>query len=159
MKIEFDVQMNAKKLYDYSLYHTYRSFSGLLGTAMGALLILYFLSTGQILYLIFGIIVILYLPIALYLNAKKQMVSVQSYKEPLHFCISDEGMEVSQGEVKQLQEWEKVQKVVSTGQSIILYTGKTIATVIPREDMGDKTEEVIQTISRNVPPKRVKIRF
>lgn len=159
MKIEFDVQMNAKKLYDYSLYHTYRSFSGLLGTAMGALLILYFLSTGQILYLIFGIIVILYLPIALYLNAKKQMVSVQSYKEPLHFCISDEGMEVSQGEVKQLQEWEKVQKVVSTGQSIILYTGKTIATVIPREDMGEKTEEVIQTISRNVPPKRVKIRF
>lgn len=159
MEIEFDVHMSTGKLYDYSLYHTYRGFTGLFGTAVGAVLLFYFVRSSQPMYLIFGLITILYLPIALYVNAKKQMLMVAAFKEPLHYRLSAEGIEISQGEEKQTQGWDGVLKAVSTGQSIILYTGKAVASILPRDDMGEQTEQVIKMISQNVSQKRVKIRF
>ena len=35
MELEFDVKVNSKVLYDYMLHHTYGSFQGVLGTAVG----------------------------------------------------------------------------------------------------------------------------
>lgn len=159
MELEFDVHMSTANLYDYSLYHTYRSFSGILGTAVGVLLLANFVHSHQILYLIFGLITVFYLPIALYMNAKKQMLAVPAFREPLHYRLTESGIEVSQGDVTQSQEWSAVLKAVSTRKSIILYTGKAVASILPRDDMGSKTEAVIKMISANVEPNRVKIRF
>lgn len=159
MELEFDVHMSTSVLYDYSLYHTYRGLSGILGTAVGVLLIANFVNSHQIIYLIFGLITVGYLPIALYMNAKRQMLAVPAFKEPLHYRFTEEGIEVSQGEVTQSQEWSAVLKAVSTKKSVILYTGKAVASIFPREDMGSQTEAVIKMICAHVEPKRVKIRF
>lgn len=159
MELEFDVHMSVANLYDYSLYHTYRGFTGILGTAAGVLLIANFFNSHQLLYLIFGLITVFYLPAALYFNAKKQMMVVAAFKEPLHYRLTDEGIEVSQGEVRQTQEWSAVIKAVSTRKSIILYTGKAVASIFPRDDMGTRTEAVIKMISTHVEPRRVRIRF
>lgn len=158
MELEFDVHMSTSVLYDYSLYHTYRGLSGILGTAVGVLLIANFANTHQILYLIFGLITVGYLPIALYMNAKRQMLAVPAFKEPLHYRLTEDGIEVSQGEVTQSQEWSAVLKAVSTKKSVILYTGKAVASILPRVDMGSQTEAVIKMICAHVEPKRVKIR-
>ena len=45
MEMEFDVKVTAGALYDYLLYHTYTSFSGMLGTLAGVFLIMAFVST------------------------------------------------------------------------------------------------------------------
>lgn len=159
MELEFDVHMSTANLYDYSLYHTYRGVSGILGTAVGVLMIANFVNSHQILYLIFGLITIFYLPVALYMNAKRQMLAVAAFKEPIHYRLTEEGIEVSQGDVVQSQEWSAVVKAVSTRKSIILYTGKAVASILPREDMGSQTEAVIRMVCAHVDPKRVKIRF
>ena len=45
MELEFDVKVTAGALYDYLLYHTYTSFSGMLGTIAGVLILIVFAST------------------------------------------------------------------------------------------------------------------
>ena len=35
MKLEFDIKITAKELYDFMLYHTYTGFSGLFGSGIG----------------------------------------------------------------------------------------------------------------------------
>lgn len=159
MNCEFDVNMKTSVLYDYSMYHTYRGLSGILGTIVGILLIVNYLQGHSLLYLIFGIIVVFYLPVGLFFNAKKQMAMVENYKSALHYKLSAEGIEVSQGEVVQVMPWDGVIKAVSTQKSIILYTGRNIAIIFPREDLGEQLQEVLKIISENMEPKRVKIRF
>ncbi len=159
MGIEFDVKVTAGVLYDYLLYHTYTSLSGMLGTLVGVFLIMAFLSTKYVIYLIAGVVLIAYLPGALFLRAMQQVQNTPAFKKPLHYKMTDEGISVSQGENEENQSWDNCVRAVSTGRSIILYTSRTAASIFPKRDLGDKKEALIQMISTHMPPKKVKIRF
>lgn len=155
---EADIHMNASVLYDYFLRHVYTTFSGMLGTIIGVLMItVYFVKGISILYLICGIIIILYLPWSLFLTAKKQSLQ-ESFKNPLHYAFYENGVEVSQGETRQMQKWEDMIKAVSTSKSIILYTGKNSASIFPRKDLGENAEGLIRIIFTHMDPKKVKIK-
>lgn len=159
MEIEFDVKVTAGVLYDYLLFHTYTSFSGMLGTLVGVFLIMAFVSTKYVIYLIGGIVLIAYLPGALLLRAMQQAQNTPAFKKPLHYKMTDEGVSVSQGENEEQQSWDSCVKAVSTGKSIILYTSRSTASIFPKKDLGEKKEALIQMISTHMPPKKVKIRF
>jgi len=158
MKIEFDVQMTVGKMYDYMLYHTFRSFSGIMGEVVGIMLIACFFAARKPLYLIAGIVVVLYLPIALYINAKKQVTLNPVFKTPLHYTLDDEGITVTSGENSDSQKWSDMHKAVSSGKSIIIYTNKINACIFPKEDLGNKLADAIKMISTHMDPKRVVIR-
>lgn len=158
MEVEFDVKIDEKVLYDYMLHHTYSSFSGILGTVVGSLLMAVFLSTHHVIYLIAGAIILAYLPWTLSLRSRQQMLKTPAFKEPLHYRLTEEGVEISQGEAKEFQKWENMHKASSTGKSIILYTSTINASIFPRRDLGDKQAAVIEIISRHMPPRKVKIK-
>lgn len=157
MEIEFDVKMNAGVLFDYMLHHTYTGSAGILGSAVGALGVVAFFMNGYPLYLILGVIILFYQPVSLWLRAKKQALN-PVFKEPLHYKMTEEGVTVSQGETEQFQSWDDMYRAVSTGRSIILYTGRINASIFPRADLGQKQAEVIGMISTHMPPKKVNIR-
>lgn len=157
--MEFDVKVTAGALYDYLLFHTYTSFSGMLGTLVGVFMIMAFISTKYVIYLIAGVVLIVYLPGALFLRAMQQVQNTPAFKQPLHYKMTDEGVSVSQGESEEQQSWDTCVKAVSTGRSIILYTTRTTASIFPKKDLGDKREALIQMISTHMPPEKVKIRF
>lgn len=159
MELEFDVKVTSDALYDYLLYHTYTSFSGMLGTLVGALLIIVFVSTKYPIYLIAGIVLIGYLPCTLFVKAKQQALNTPAFKKPLHYKMTDEGVSVSQGDSEEMQGWDSCVRAVSTSKSIILYTSRTTASIFPKKDLGDKKDALIQMISTHMPPKKVKIRF
>lgn len=160
MKVEFDVKMTTAKMYDYMLYHTFHGMQGLLGEIVGVLLITGFVITDphKWIYLIFGLIVIFYLPVTLYLNAKRQVSLQPVFKETLHYILSDDGIEIHVGDQIDSQPWEKMHKAVSTSKNIILYTSKNTASLFPRADLGDEEAKVIEMISTHMDPKKVNIR-
>lgn len=158
MEVEFDVRMTSGDLYDYMLHHTYGSASGLIGSVAGALMVVAAFMGAGILCLIAGLIILLYLPFSLFLKSKQQFLSNPSFRQPLHYKMTQEGLEVSQGEEIQSRKWEEMYKAVSTQKSIILYTTAVNASVFPRRELGEKTPGVIQMISTHMPPKKVKIR-
>lgn len=161
MKVEFDVKMTTAKMYDYMLYHTFHGLQGLLGEMVGILLIIGFIVTDphKWIYLIFGLIVIFYLPVTLYFNAKRQVSLQPVFKDTLHYILSDEGIEVHVGDQVDSQPWEKMHKAVSTSKNIIIYTSKNTASLFPRADLGDQETKVIEMISTHMDPKKVNIRL
>ena len=159
MRLEFDTKITTNILYDYMLHHTYGSLSGLLGSGVGAVFVIVYFSSGNLLHLAAGIILLLYLPCSLYLSSVKQIKSTPVFQQPLHYEMTDEGIRVSQGEQSQLQKWEDIYKAVSTGKSIIVYNTKVNAWIFPRKDMGELTTKVIEMISTHMKPEKVKIRW
>ena len=156
--LELDVKIESKDLYDYMLRHSYNSPSGILGSCFGALLVVLAVLTGQWMYLVFGIIMLAYLPWTLFLRSKKQALTNAGFQKPLHYVLDDTGVTISQGEESVQYLWEEMVKAVSTGRSIILYTSPVNATLFPRKELGDKTAAVIEMISTHMPANKVKIR-
>ena len=158
MELEFDVNINSKVLYDYMLHHTYSSFQGVLGTAVGAVMLVGFVTTGYVIWLIAGLVLLAYLPWSLFLKSKQQMLNTPAFKRPLHYRLTETGVEISQGEAKEFQAWENMIKATSTGKSIILYTSPVNASIFPRTDLGGKEIAVIEMICKHMEPKKIKIK-
>ena len=156
--LEFDVHIDSKVLYDYLLKHTYSGMQGILATVVGALMIMMFLSGEGILYLIFGIVVIVYIPFSLFLSANRQALQVEAFGKPLHYRLLEEGIEVSQDDIVELQAWEDMVKAISTGKSIIVYTSRYKAAIFPRKDLANHVTDTIEIISTHMDPKKVKIK-
>lgn len=158
MEIEFDVKITPNALYDYMLHHTYGKLSGLMGSMVGVLMILLFFSSRQVVALIVGIVILLYLPWTLFLKSRQQALHNPAFKKPLHYKMTEQGVEVSQDGTTEKMEWERMYKAVSTLNSVVLYTTPVNACIFPKKDLGEKKYKVIEMISTHMPPKKVKIR-
>lgn len=158
MQIEFDVKMTTGKMYDYMLYHMFTSFQGILGEAIGVMLVAAFVASGKWVYLVAGVVVMLYLPVALYMNAKKQVLLNPAFKDILHYTLTEEGITIRVGEEEESQAWKDMRKAVSTGKSIFIYTSKRGASIFPKEDLGEQKMAVIEMISTHMEPKKVNIK-
>ena len=96
MEVKFEVKINSSVLYDYMMRHTYSSFAGVIGTVVGALILVAFSMNGHFIYLIAGIVILVYQPASLYLKAKQQALN-PAFSKPLCYRLTEEGVEVSQG--------------------------------------------------------------
>ena len=98
------------------------------------------------------------MPWSLFLKSKQQMLNTPAFKEPLHYKMTEEGVEISQKEAKEFQKWEHMVKATSTGKSIILYTSPVNACIFPRADLTGNEVAVIEMISKHMPVNKVKIK-
>ena len=158
METEFDVRITANILYDYMLHHTYSSLPGIMASMVGVLMLVLFASNRQPLCLIIGAVILLYLPWTLFIKSRQQALSTPAFRKPLHYRLSDEGIEVSQDDTTEQMGWDGMVKAVSTLHSIVVYTTPVNACIFPKKDLGDNKYKVIEIISAHMPPKKVKIR-
>ena len=156
--LELTVKIEAGDLYDYMLMHSYNSPAGVVGSTFGALLIIFALATKQWIFIVLGLVMLLYLPWTLFLKSRTQLLNNPAFQEPLQYTLDEEGLTVSQGEAQEKMAWENMHKAVSTGRSIILYTSRVNATIFPKRQLGDQRVAVIEMISTHMPPSKVKIR-
>lgn len=156
--INLSVKIEAGDLYDYMLMHSYNSPAGLVGSTFGALLIIFAIATQQWIFIVLGLVMLLYLPWTLFLKSRTQLLNNPAFQEPLQYTLDEDGLTVSQGEVQEKMAWEDMHKAVSTGRSIILYTSRVNATIFPKRQLGDQRVAVIEMISTHMPPSKVKIR-
>ena len=156
--VELDIKISAQDLYDYMLMHSYSSAAGIMGSALGAVMIIVAIAKSQWIFLVGGAALLLYLPWVLLIKSRQQIVSNPVFQKPLHYCLDDQGLTISQGDSSTTQVWDDMVKAVSTGRSIILYTSRVNATIFPRKQMGDQTAAVIECISTHMPAGKVKIR-
>ena len=158
MKIDFDVHMTTAKLYDYMLRHTFTSFAGIIGEALGVLLVAGFFVTDKWLYLVAGVICVFYQPIALYYRSMLQVKRTEAFKTPLHYTLDEEGVTVKSGENSESMTWDRMYKAVSTNRSVILYTNRYNACIFPKDDLGALKDDAIKMICTHMDPKQVNIK-
>ncbi len=158
MEVEFDVKITANILYDYMLHHIYGKLQGIIGSLVGVLMLILFFSNRQVICLIIALVILLYLTLTFFIKSRRQMLNTPAFKKPLHYRLTEEGIEVSQDETTEQMAWEGMIKAVSTLSSIAVYTAPGSACIFPKKDLGDKKYKVIEMISTHMPPNKVKIR-
>ena len=165
MPVKFEVQLEAKDIFDYTLYRNYTSFSGIASGVIGAWSIWMALERvimgaweASLMYWVFALITLAYLPYMMWTKSKKQYRSNETFQYPIEYTFSEQGITAVQGEVNVTNEWEAVEKAVSTQNSVILYMSRVRAIIFPKRCMGEKYEEVIKMIHTHMPPQKVKIR-
>ena len=83
--VELDVKITSGDLYDFLLRHSYNSVSGLLGAVIGALGVVVGISRQYWIYLILGVVILLYLPWALFIKSKQQVAIMSWMRTELLF--------------------------------------------------------------------------
>ena len=129
--LELTVKIEAGDLYDYMLMHSYNSPAGLVGSTFGALLIVFAFAAKQWIFIVLGLVMLLYLPWTLFIKSRSQILSNPSFQEPLTYILDEEGLTVSQGEAQEKMAWGDMHKAVSTGRSIFVYRVRTLLSILP----------------------------
>ncbi len=158
MKIEFDVNMTTPIMYDYMMYHTITGIQFWMAEVIGVMLLAMFFVNHNPLYILAGLVVIVYLPVERYIQAKKQVTLNPVFKETLHYTLDDDKMAVDVMDEHMEAPWDQVVKVRSTGKNLILYTNRVTATIFPKEMLGGDYDKAVELIKKGVPAERVKIR-
>ena len=159
MKTEFEIKITTGDMYRFFMYHAYHGASGIFSVVAGMALLIYFFATmgdgvsNSWIYLLFGVLFLVYQPWTLYTQAVKQAKLNPVFKEPLHYELSEEGIAVTQGEAASQMEWSAVSKVRETARCILVYTGKRNACILVKNQMGEKEKEVREILKKYVPDK------
>ena len=147
------VKMTYGALLSYIMQTHYKSLAGIIGVliSLSSLLLLIFkwetLATEKI--ILCAVIASLFLvinPIILSFKAYKQLKLSPSYKEPLQYTFSEDGIGISQGEASDLVEWNRIQKVVLTNRILIIYTSRIHAFVLPVSELGNDKAKILARI-------------
>ncbi len=165
MSIKFEVKMTDKIMYDFLLYHSYTSASGLFATLIGVgcfILAVYKGVNGDsqsaILFGALGAMLLFSTPFTLKSSAKNQVKNTEMFQKPLEYEVTEKGLTVTQNGQSAENTWDNIMRVVSTSKSLIIYITRMRAIILPKESMGDDYMAVVELISKNVPAKKVKIR-
>ena len=148
MKYEFDFQMDEKTLTDFYMSYNMGGFSGFVWPVIGVIAIILAILSGdatpityRLLYVIFGLLFIFYIPMDLKRKAKKQLKQNPVYAEPIHYILDEEGITTTQGENEATVGWENFSKMKLTKKSVILYMRNRNACVFAMDVFGGDLEE------------------
>ena len=165
MSVKFTVKMTEEYMYDFFLYNTYTSISGILGPVLGVIALMMAVNsymnsgfTAAMPGLLVAILFLVISPVQLKSRAKMQVQQSEMFKKPLEYEFNDAGVTVRQDELEAVNEWCDFAKAVSTQKSVILYLNRVRALIFPKECMGEQYEEVLKMIHTHMPPAKVKIR-
>lgn len=164
VEVKFEVKMTPQIMYNFMLNHTYKSLTGVLGVIFGiASFAMFGVTFGKTtatfsgLYLLFGIWFVLYLPVNLYVRSKRQVKNNAVFQKPITYVVNDKGIQIIQDKQKADCKWENIVKVCRTGKSLLVYSGKRNAFVLPKEAVGEQYDTLEKLLRKNMPGKKVKL--
>ena len=150
MSAEFEVTITDKDMFRFNIYNAYHGCKGIISNLVGIWVhVMSGLTFRQvsvwntILYIVFGILFLVYVPGNLYLRSKKQISSSDVLKNALRYRIDEAGVHVSQGEQTADLEWKQIYKMVSTKSQILIYSSRVNAYIIPKEAIGEQYQAIL----------------
>jgi hypothetical protein len=164
-EIKVEVKINVGDMYNFFMYHTYSKASGILsvffGVAMFGLLAYTYgtVTQGQsAIYMLFGIFFLVFNPVSFWARAKKQVKLSPIFQEPIIYIFNKEGITTKQNNESATVKWGDIQKVVSSGRSIIIYVNKVRANIIPKKAIGESYDCLVEMLKNNIEPSKVKVK-
>ncbi len=164
-EIKISIQIKSKDMFDFLIYHTYTHLSGLVGLciSMASLIMLIVNfntmgSTGLLILALGSALFTVIYPIQLSLRAKQQVLLTPMYKEPLNYTFNEEGIEINQNDEDAKVVWEDITKVVKSPKSVLIYTSKVRAFIIPKYVLESNYNELINLMTKKLDKKILKIK-
>ena len=113
--------------------------------------------TYTVLYIAFGIIFLLYMPVTLWLRSKSALAASEVLRGTLHYLVDENGFTVSQGEESANLPWDQIYKMVATKSNVLVYSTRINAYIIPREQLGEQYKDLAKIANEKLPKHRVKM--
>ena len=153
MHTEFDVNMDAKSLSGFVLYHNYARLSGVIGliisiAAIVALIVRYNSWTGMqkcillVLFLLFTVIQPLLL-----LQKTQAQLKTETFSNPMHYEFEEESFVISQKDSREAFRYEDIRKAVVHKNVMYIYMTAVSAFVIPRSQC-EEFDEIAKKVKR-----------
>lgn len=165
MEISFDVKLTPKDLFRFNIYQTYTTSQGPVSIALSLIVFIMAgisLQDGNmgygVLYLAVGVAFAVYIPFTLWTRARQTMKKNAVLAGTLHYHITEAGIEVSQDGDSGVLEWKQIYKMVATKKSVLVYSNRVNAYIIPREQLGDKYAALVQLANKMLEKHRVKMK-
>ena len=99
----------------------------------------------EIVFTIFSLLILLYMPLSLSLRAKGTINANPIFSAPLHYSLEKEGIrfftELDLGkdvETESKLRWENVYKIVKTRHELLVFSNQVSAFVMPLREIADK---------------------
>lgn len=165
MPVEFDITLTSKDMYRFNMYQVYSGFQGWFSVLVS---LFAFAAAGKtygevemtytILYIVFGIVFLVYMPVNLFLRSRSRLAASEVLSKSLHYVVGENGFTVSQGEAQAELPWKQIYKMVSTKSNVLVYSNRTNAYIIPREQLGEKYQALVQLASDKLEKHRIKMK-
>ena len=161
MKLEFDVKVTEKDLYSFNIEQAYKGSQGVISLLFAVLLAAAAVLSAQkgntgyvVLYIIVGILVLLYVPFSLKGRVRMIMKTNEVFSKPLHFEIDEKNINVSQGEeMAQLP-----YRFVANDKRILIFSNRKNAYILSKEQLGDSYEPLKELAGSTLEKYRLKIK-
>lgn len=164
MPMEFEIRLTAQDLYRFHIYHNYTGFNGWFSILIAVMaLIASYITVGlvplgcTILYAVFGILFLLYLPVTFYIVAKRKISKAKEFSTPLLYRVTKDGITVRQGEESSTLPWGHVYKAVATRSNVLIYHDRVHAYVIPMDQLGTQYAQLREFCKKYLERSRVRM--
>lgn len=165
MPIEFDIRITAKDMYRFNMHHAYTGFQGIFATVIGiGVLTVAALTYGKVetvytmLYILFGVLFLVYMPVSLWMRSKRQMLVSPVLKETLHYSMDEKGIHVAVNDQTGDLEWNMIYKMISTKSNLLIYSSRVNAYVIPLAQLGGWYGEIKALAGRKLEKYRLRLK-
>ncbi len=157
MTITFDVNMNAKELFKFSMNNTYRKVTGILWIlfSIGAAFVTVYTwgdvdISRSILMIVLASLFTVVNPILTWMRVKLQAKTNKSFAKPLTYTIDEQGITVSQDELSDSVKWNEIWKAVKYGRQVVVYITNVRAFVFPVDCIGDKYDDLVTLLEKGL---------
>lgn len=164
-EFEFTITNSGADLYNFLLYHNYRSIQGVIGLLISAaallLLIFNFQTLDYIKIAVLAVLVLLFPvvnPLLLKSKAARQVRRNSSFSKPITYSFYDKGFVLSQDDQTGEIPWRSVFKVVDTGRCLVVYVSTIRAFIWPKSQLGKHYESVTGAFLDNLEPYKIKFK-
>ena len=156
-EIEFNVKLQTKDLYRFTMRHTYVSIGGIFSLLVSfgclGICVVNFRqlvpSTIGVLLLVAALFTVIQ-PVMLYVKCAGQIKRSKDIKDELSYVLSEDGITVRQGEEEAQIKWYHVRKAVYTAKGIYVYMSPVRAFIFPQESCGEQYGEIQHMIQEMV---------
>jgi len=155
MKIDTNIKLKdyIKLMYILTYRRIGMKFASILGIFLFAFCIMYFIgiiesSEFPWLPIAYSAIIIIVMPLSIYYSAKNNYKTNARLQEKITYEISDELIRITGESFNSEMTWEKTYKVLELKNWFLFYQNKLVANIIPKESVGNQTQELRAIIKR-----------
>ncbi len=165
MKLKFDIKITEKELFAFNLEQAYKGIQGVVSIVFGIIIIAAVIfsaikgnAANVIMYIVVGLIVLLYVPVSLKGRVKISMKSNEVFTKPLHFTIDEKQIGVSQGKEAATLPWEDVYRFVANDRRILIFSNRKNAYIMSKEQLGDNFDKLKDIAEKVLEKHRISIK-
>lgn len=156
-KIEFDIKLRTKDLFLYTMYHTYLCLSGVFGLLISiGSFVFFLLNLGKVpastlcVLLMVALLFPVVQPVLLFFKCSRQIKKSKDINEALHYTLTGEKIEISQGDKKAEVHWFEIRKAVYLKNVIYLYMSPVRAFIFPKDFCTGQFDAMIKLVKESM---------